>query len=231
MSLPKIDLPLFELTLPSTGKKLKYRPFNVREEKILLLAQEAGDLDQIVLAIKQIITNCVIDVKVDELPMFDLEYILIHIRSKSVNNEIEFSIVDAETEESIKLKLDLNTVVLKVNEKHTKKIAINDEYTLIMKYPTIDKIKELRESEDSDYELMVGSIDLLISNDGDKIYKFSEFSKQEVTTFIEDLNAKTIADIKFFFETLPVLRVEFAYKNNLGNDRTFVLEGLNSFFI
>lgn len=231
MSLPKIDLPLFELTLPSTGKKLKYRPFNVREEKILLLAQEAGDLDQIVLAIKQIITNCVIDVKVDELPMFDLEYIIIHIRSKSVNNEIEFSIVDAETEESIKLKLDLNTVVLKINEKHSKKIAINDDYTLIMKYPTIDKIKELRESEDSDYELMVGSIDMLISNDGDKVYKFSEFSKQEVTTFIEDLNAKTIADIKFFFETLPVLRVEFPYKNNLGNDRTFVLEGLNNFFI
>jgi hypothetical protein len=139
--------------------------------------------------------------------------------------------VDAETEESIKLKLDLNDVKLQVNEKHSKKIAVNDDYTLIMKYPTIDKIKELRESEDSDYNLMVSSIDMLISNDGDKIYKFSEFTKEEVTTFIEDLNAKTVGDIKFFFETLPVLRVEFQYKNNLGNDRTFVLEGLNSFFI
>jgi hypothetical protein len=139
--------------------------------------------------------------------------------------------VDTETEESVKLKLDLNTVELKVNEKHTKNVAINDEYTLIMKYPTIDQIKGLRNAEDADYNLMVGSIDMLISNDGDKTYKFSDFTKEEVVAFIEDLNAKTIVDIKFFFDTLPVLRVEFPYKNSLGNDRTFVLEGLNSFFI
>lgn len=233
MSLPKIDLPLFELTVPSSGKKVKYRPFNVREEKILLIAQEAGDLDQIVLAIKQIINNCVSDVNIDDLPMFDLEFIILNIRAKSVNNEIEFNVIDEETQQEVKLKLDLNSVTVVKNEKHTKKITINDEYTIIMKYPTIDRVKELdnQNSTEGVYNLMVGCIDMLSSNDGDKIYKFSDFTKDEINTFIEELPATSITDIKNFFETIPVLRVEVPYKNSLGNDKVFVLEGLNSFFI
>ena len=233
MSLPKIDLPLFELTVPSSGKKVKYRPFNVREEKILLIAQEAGDLDQIVLAIKQIINNCVSDINIDDLPMFDLEFIILNIRAKSVNNEIEFNVIDEETQQEVKLKLDLNSVTLKMNEKHTKKITINDEYTLIMKYPTLDRLKELQDPNSTEgvYNLMVGCIDVLSSNDGDKIYKFSDFTKDEINTFIEELPATTITDIKTFFETIPVLKVELPYKNSLGNDKVFVLEGLDSFFI
>jgi hypothetical protein len=233
MSLPKIDLPLFELTVPSSGKKVKYRPFNVREEKILLIAQEAGDLDQIVLAIKQIINNCVSGINIDDLPMFDLEFIILNIRAKSVNNEIEFNVIDEETQNEVKLKLDLNNVTVVKNEKHTKKITINDEYTLIMKYPTIDRVKELgaQNSTEGVYNLMVGCIDMLSSNNGDKIYKFSDFTKDEINTFIEELPATSITDIKNFFETIPVLRVEVPYKNSLGNDKVFVLEGLNSFFI
>lgn len=233
MSLPKIDLPLFELTIPSSGKKVKYRPFTVKEEKILLIAQESNSLDQVILAIKQIINNCVSDVDADNLPTFDLEYIMLNIRSKSVNNEIEFYIEDDETKEEIRLKLDLNAISLKINEKHNKKIKINDDYTLIMKYPTIDRIKELQNSNEVDgpYNLMIGCIDMLVSNDGDKVYKFSEFTPKEINEFVENLNAKTVEDIKTFFETLPVLRLELPYKNNLGKDKTYVLEGLNSFFI
>ena len=233
MSLPKIDLPLFELTVPSNGKKVKYRPFTVKEEKILLIAQETEDLDQIILAIKQIIGNCVVGIDVDDIPMFDLEYMIIHIRAKSVTNELEFNITDNETEENVKLKVDLERITLKTDERHNKNIKINDDYTLIMKYPSIDKLKELQDPNNTDavFNMMVSCIDVLMSNDGDKIYKFSDFSKEEIMDFIEGLNAKTIADIKLFFETFPVLRIDLPYKNKLGNDRKFVLEGLNSFFI
>jgi hypothetical protein len=223
MSLPKIDLPLFELTVPSSGKKVKYRPYNVREEKILLVAQESDDLDQTILAIKQIITNCVYDLDVNQIPMFDLEYIMLNIRAKSVNNEIEFNIIDNETDETVTLKLDINNVKLVHNEKHSKKIDLDNGYTLIMKYPTIDKIK-------NNDDLAISCIDILVSNDGDKVYKLSEYTKEEIETFIEDLNPKNIDMIKDFFTTLPVLKVEIPYKDKNGNDKTFVLEGLSNFF-
>lgn len=233
MSLPKIDLPLFEITIPSSGKKTTYRPFTVKEEKILLLAQETKELDQIILAIKQIIGNCVDGVNVNDLPMFDLEYIMINIRAKSVNNALKFTIVDEETKENVELNLDLNNITLKIDENHNKKIVVNDQYTLIMKYPSIDQLKELSGSNQNDaiLNMMISCIDLMMSNDGDKIYKFSEFSKKEITEFVESLSSKTIMDIRTFFETMPVLRVELPYTNKNGNKKTFVLEGLNSFFI
>jgi hypothetical protein len=223
MSLPKIDLPLFELTVPSSGKKVKYRPYNVREEKILLVAQESDDLDQTILAIKQIITNCVYDLDVNEIPMFDLEYIMLNIRAKSVNNEIEFNIIDNETDETITLTLDINDIKLIQDEKHSKKIDLDNGYTLIMKYPTIDKIKD-------DEDLVINCIDVLVSNDGEKVYKLSEYTKEEIEKFIEELNPKNIDSIKDFFKTMPVLKVVIPYKDKNGTDKTFVLEGLNNFF-
>jgi len=223
MSLPKIDLPLFELTVPSSGKKVKYRPYNVREEKILLVAQESDDIDQTILAIKQIITNCVYDLDVNEIPMFDLEYIMLNIRAKSVNNEIEFNIIDNETDETVTLKLDINNIKLIQNEKHSKKIDLDNDYTLIMKYPTIDKIN-------NDEDLVINCIDLLVSNDGEKVYKLSEYTKEEIEKFIEELNPKNIDSIKIFFKTMPVLKLEIPYKDKNGDDKTFVLEGLSNFF-
>lgn len=233
MSLPKIELPLFEMTIPSNGKKVKYRPYNVREEKILLIAQETKDLDQIILAIKQIITNCVQNINVDDLPMFDLEYIIINIRAKSVNNALDFSITDDETNEIINLSLDLNDITLKIDEKHNKKVKVNDDYTLIMKYPSIDILRNIVQSDNVNqlFSVMIACIDMLISNDGDKIYKFAEFNQKEIIDFIESLSTKTLDDIKLFFETMPALRIEVPYINKTGNKKTFVVEGLNRFFI
>lgn len=223
MSLPKIDLPLFELTVPSSGKKVKYRPYNVREEKILLVAQESDDLEQTILAIKQIITNCVYDLDVNEIPMFDLEYIMLNIRAKSVNNEIEFNIIDNETDETVTLTLDINDIKLIQDEKHSKKIDLDNGYALFMKYPTIDKIKD-------DEDLVINCIDVLVSNDGEKVYKLSEYTKEEIEKFIEELNPKNIDSIKEFFKTMPMLKVVIPYKDKNGADKTFVLEGLNNFF-
>lgn len=233
MSLPKIDLPLFELTIPSSGKKVKYRPFTVKEEKILLIAQQSQSMEQIILALKQIISNCVKDVDVDNLPTFDLEYIILNIRAKSVNNEIELIVKDEYTDADIKLKIDLNTIHLKRNENHKKNIQINNEYILVMKYPTIDKVLELQNEDENEasYNLMISCVDILASVDGEKIYKFSDFTKQEVEQFIEGLNAKTIEDIKEFFETLPVLKIDIPYKNSKGEDKIYTVEGLGGFFI
>lgn len=233
MSLPKIELPLFEMTIPSTGKKVKYRAFTVKEEKILLLAQETKELDQIIVAIKQIINNCVQGIDVEEAPMFDLEFMILNIRAKSVNNELDFTIIDGETQERIELNLDLNNLKLKIDERHTKKIEVNEEYTMIMKYPSINNLLDISDPTDknAEFNIMINCIDMLVSNDGDKIYKFSEFSKTEILDFIESLNSKTVDSIKLFFKTMPVLRIEIPYVNSNGNKRTFVLEGLDSFFI
>ena len=127
MGLPKIDQPLFELVIPSTGKKVQYRPFTVKEEKILLIAQESKSTDQIILAIKQIINNCLVDVDVDTLATFDLEYIIINIRGKSVNNEMTFNITDPDTQEDIELAMDVNDIEVVFDEKHDKKIDLNEQ--------------------------------------------------------------------------------------------------------
>ena len=130
MGLPKIDLPLFETKLLSTGKTVKYRPFTVKEEKILLMAQEAQEPNQVILSMRQIVTNCCVDVNVDELPMFELEYLMMQIRSKSVNNVITFNVKDEETGEDVQLELDIDEIVLHTDESHSKEIKVNDVIAL-----------------------------------------------------------------------------------------------------
>ena len=136
MGLPKIDLPLFETKLLSTGKKkIKYRPFTVKEEKILLIAQESDDIEQVILAIKQIIGNCCPDVNVDELPMFDLEYLLLQIRGKSVNNVITFQITDPDTEKPVMLELNIDEIEITKPEGHSAEIPLGEDSYLVMRYP------------------------------------------------------------------------------------------------
>ena len=235
MALPKIDLPLFELTIPSNGLKVSYRPFTVREEKILLIAQESKDLDQVILAIKQIIGNCVSDIDIEKMPMFDLEYIMLNLRAKSVNNVIQFTVKDPDTEENVNLVLNIDTIELKKKDGHDRKILINDDYSLIMRYPTINELRSLSTLKSGSTEglldIMLSCIEMLVSNDGEKIYKMSDFTPKEVKDFIESLTSGAIKGIKTFFETIPVLRIELPYKNKKGEQKTFVLEGLESFFI
>ena len=241
MALPKIDLPLFELVQPSTGKKIQYRPFTVKEEKILLIAQESKEIDQIIIAIKQIVNNCFIGVDVEKMPMFDLEYMLINIRAKSVDNVIKFSITDPDTSEKINLSLDVDKITIMHKDGHTNKIKLNDDYTLIMRYLTVNELHKIakKSSEKSDekitqstlFDIFIQCIDSLVSNSTDEVYKFSDFTEKEVTNFIENLNTTTINKIKNFFDTSPILRFEIPYTTSDGTKKSFIMEGVESFFI
>ena len=233
MPLPKIDLPLYELTLPSNGKKIHYRPFTVKEEKILLTAQQSKDADQIVTAIKQIVNNCIVDYDIDKLALFDLEYALINIRSKSVDNNVEFEIEDPDTKEKIKLVLNLENVKVHRDENHTNRIPIDDTWTLFLKYPTIDDFADILKknelSPEKSYEILISSIDKLVSND--EVHNFKDFTKKQVDEFIDSLHADVTKKIKTFFDTIPKVRHEMPYKNSKGDEKVFTIQGTQSFFM
>jgi hypothetical protein len=234
MALPKIQSPLFDLTVPSTKKKVQFRPFTVKEEKILLVAQESKEAGQIILAIKQIINNCIEGINVDELAMFDMEYILIHLRAQSVSNEIEFKIKDPETEEVIEMVLDINDIKLKEHENHTNLIKVDEEFYLKMRYPKLDMLKKLEGVEEKDrqmvmFDIMIDCIDSVIQ--GEEVYQLKDFSKKEVDEFVEGLTSKHIGMIKEFIDTIPVLRYEKEYTRADGTKKTFVAEGTETFFI
>jgi hypothetical protein len=236
MALPKIDLPLFELTLPSTNKKIKYRPFTVKEEKILLIAQESKDHKQIVLAIKQILNNCVQDMDINTMAALDLQYVLLSIRAKSVNNEISFNIKDPDTNETLELTIDIDEIQIKRSPDHSKVIKITDTIVLQMRYPTIDNIDSIdadgegeNVSKDKLFDLMVECIESVV--DGDNVYKLKDFSKEEVNEFLDSLTSEIVVKINTFFNTMPVMRYEKKYTNKDGVQKTFVAEGLETFFI
>jgi hypothetical protein len=233
MPLPKIDLPLYELKLPSTGSKIHYKPFTVKEEKILLTAQQSKDPDQIVTAIKQIINNCVVDYDMEKLALFDLEYLIINIRSKSVDNSVEFEIEDPDTNEKIKLELNLEDVKIHRDENHTNEIKLDDTYTLFLKYPSIDLfskiLKEETITQEKSFEILISCIDKLASEDD--VYNFKDFTKKQVDDFVESLQSDVIKKIKLFFDTMPKVRHEIPYINSNGDEKTFTIQGTQSFFM
>jgi hypothetical protein len=230
--LPKLDLPLFELVLPSTGKKIQYRPFTVKEEKILLIAQESKDIDQIVLAIKQIIGNCVTNIDVERLATFDFEYILLHIRGKSINNLIDLKIRDPDTQESISLSINIDEVTLKKDPEHTNRIQVNANAVILMRYPTLNEVSILAKGKATSevlFNAMISCIDQIVVDDS--VYKTEDFTEKELLEFVDQLTPNVLADIQKFFETIPVLRMEIPYKNKNGEQKTFVMEGMETFFM
>ena len=233
MGLPKIDLPIYEITLPSTGKTIKYRPFTVKEEKVLLVAQEADDPMQELLAAKQVVNNCLFDVDVNTFAMFDLEFLILNLRSKSVSNETKFGLKDPDTLETIELVMDLSTVSLETDETHTNKIKINEEFSLFLKYPTIDEYIKIRDRDEDDpllnYFILTSCLDKVASDD--EVHAFKDYSAKEVDDFMEGISSDIVRGIQTFFETMPRLRHTLKYTNKDGVDKTFAVEGMNSFFI
>jgi hypothetical protein len=234
MALPKIDQPLFEIVIPSTEKKAHFRPFTVKEEKILLIAQESNDVDQIILSIKQVLNNCLVGAEVDDLSVFDLEYIILNIRGKSVNNEILFGFQDEETEERVDVMLDVNDVNVQFDPNHSKEIVINDQYYIMMRYPSLDEVKGMQLLGEGDTEqmfsTMLSCIDILVDRTTDEIYKLSDFTDKEVSDFVDGFTGTVVESIKNFYQTMPKLRHTIEYKDKNGKDKTFVVEGMESFF-
>ena len=233
MSLPKIDLPIFEMTLPSTGEKINYRPFTVKEEKILLVAQESDDALQEIMASKQIVNNCIIDKDVSDLAMFDLEYVLLVLRTKSVDNNITFQVKDPDTEEVVDLELIIDDIQISRPEGHTNEIKISEEFTLFLKYPCIDEFVKIVEMDPKDplvnYFIMVSCLDKIASDD--EVHYFKDYTAEDTDAFMEGLSSAVVREVQKFFETMPRLRHEMKYKNSKDEDKTFVIEGMRSFFI
>lgn len=233
MALPKIDLPIFEMILPSSGNPIKYRPFTVKEEKILLVAQESKEATQEIMAVKQIVNNCLPEIDVETLPMFDLEYVMLVLRSRSVDNTVDFSIEDPDTKESVKLTLNIEEVSVNTSENHTKEIRLNDDYMLYLKYPTINEFIRIMQLDPDDplvnYFMMISCLEKIASED--EVHFFKDYSDEETDAFVENFSGQVVKGIQEFFETMPKLRHEMKYTNKNGDEKTFVVEGMRSFFI
>tara|TARA_B100000131_G_scaffold251261_1_gene244758 strand:- start:4303 stop:5016 length:714 start_codon:yes stop_codon:yes gene_type:complete len=237
MALPKVGYPTYELELPSTGKTVKYRPFLVKEEKVLLLALEAEDEKQITSAVKDLIKNCVISrIKVDTLPLFDLEYLFLKIRGASIGESITLTVTcldDNETKAETVINID-DINVFKP-EGHTNKIELTDEMGIVMKYPSMQRFIELdflQKELDTEqvFDLIAESIDQIY--DSEEVFDSTTTTKKEFRQFVEGLTTKQFESIQQFYETSPKLRHTFKVTNpKTGVESEYTLEGLQSFFV
>jgi len=232
MALPKIDQPLFDLIIPSTGKKIAFRPFLVKEEKILLIAQSGGD-GEIIRAIKQIINNCVIeDINVDDLATFDLEYMFLKLRAKSVNNLIKLSYRDNEDDELYDFEVDLDTIEVEIPKDINSKIKINETVGMTMKYPSAgisDKISEFENEVELLTFFITNCIDTIY--DEETVYVANDYSAKDLNEFLDSLDVSTFDKIREFFEKIPKMRHTINYTNKLGNERTIELSSIRDFFM
>ena len=232
MTLPKIVAPTYELEVPSTKEKITYRPFLVKEEKILLLAQEAGEEDDILNAIKEIINNCTYEqLQVENLALFDLEYIFLNIRSKSVGEKIELKLLcEDDGETYVDVEIDLDKVKVNFPKKHTNTIQLTDSISLVMRYPEMSSLNLTTVSNtETIFHMIKNSIGQII--DGETIYERVDFTDEDLDAFIESLSSEHFKNIQNFFETMPKLRHEVKFKNpNTKKQNKVILEGLNSFF-
>ena len=239
MPLPKINTPTYELVIPSSKKKIKYRPFLVREEKILVMALESEDMTQITNAVVDTITNCIQTrgVKVSDLSTFDIEYIFLNIRSKSVGETIEVNITcpdDGETQAQV--SIDVDDIKIQTDKKHTNIINLDDNLKMRLKYPALEQFIESNFEYNTDESDVDKSLDMIIScvdiiYNEEESWAASDSSKKEMKEFIEQMNTKQFKEIETFFATMPKLSHKIKVKNpKTGVESDVILEGLASFF-
>ena len=237
MPLPKISAPSYELVIPSSKKKVKYRPFLVKEEKVLILALESQDTKQIANAVKDVISHCILTrgIKVEKLATFDIEYLFLNIRGKSVGEEVEIMITcpdDGKTQ--VPTMVNLDDIQVSTDKDHSTDIKLDDEYTLRMKYPSMDEfIKTNFASGEVDVEdtfkLVSSCIDQVYSEE--ESWASADCTKKELTDFVESLNSKQFKSVEKFFETMPKLKHTITVVNpETKVENEIVLEGLQSFF-
>lgn len=239
MPLPKISTPTYELEIPSSGKKIRYRPFLVKEEKILIMALESEDMKQISNSIVQILNECILSkgVKVSELSTFDIEYIFLNIRARSVGETIEVNVVcpdDGETQATV--SVDIDTIKVQRDPEHTNIIKLDDNLSMKMRYPSLDQFVENNfevNEEDTDVDKSLGMITSCIEMiySAEESWPAAESSKKEMKEFVEQMNTKQFKDIETFFTTMPKLSHTIVVKNPKTEvESEIVLEGLASFF-
>lgn len=238
MPLPKISTPTYELELPSTGDTIQYRPFLVREEKLLVLALESEDTKQITTAIKTVIKNCIItkNIKVENLPTFDIEYLFLNIRGKSVGEEVEVNIICPDDEDtSVLIKINIDDIKVQKNEDHSKVIQVDDSIAMEMRYPSLDQfIKNNFDlsgntNVEQSFDLIAACIDKVYTEE--EVWASSDVTKKEFSDFLDQMNSAQFKKIEKFFETMPRLTHKVNVKNPVtGVESEVVLEGLSSFF-
>jgi hypothetical protein len=239
MPLPTISTPTYELELPSTEKTIEYRPFLVREEKLLVLALESEDTKQITTAIKTVIKNCIRtkNIKVENLPTFDIEYLFLNIRGKSVGELVDINIIcpdDGET--TVPVKINLEEIKVKKNPEHNKVMELDESVTMEMKYPSLEQFiktnfdfNDSATTMDQSFDMIASCVDKIYTND--EVWSASDVSKKELIEFLEQLNTNQFKKVETFFETMPKLSHTIKVVNPKTKvESEVVLEGLSSFF-
>jgi len=242
MPLPKIVTPTYELILPSNKKQIKYRPFLVKEEKVLILAMESGDSEQITNAVKNVLRDCILTrgIKIDTLPSFDIEYLFLNIRAKSVGESVELSITcpdDGETQVDVVVNID--EIKVEIPEGHETEIKVDDSITVKMKYPSLQefidnnfdfsKPNSSEETINKSFEVIASCIDIVYTKDDS--WSSSDVTKKEIVEWLQTMDSNQFKGIENFFETIPKLSHTLIVKNPKTEvESEVILEGLSSFF-
>ena len=232
MSLPSLNTPTYNLTIPSTKQRIKYRPFVVKEEKVLLMALESENDQEIADALKSIINACVTtkDFEFDKLATFDIEYIFLNIRGKSVGEIIDLLLTcpdDNETE--VKVSINIDDIKVKFDKGHSNKIQISDDLWVEMKYPGLESFTNPQDNIDDTFKFVASSIDKIYNEED--VWDSSTTTVDELVGFLENMSSKQFSDIQKFFESMPSLKHEVKFTNpNTKVESKYVIEGLSNFF-
>lgn len=238
MPLPKLNTPTYELTLPSSNRKVKYRPFLVKEEKILLIAMESEDEKEMQNAVKQILKNCILTrgISVDKLAVFDIEYLFLNIRGKSVGEDIKLNIVCPDDEVTeVEVSVNVEDVKIQKSDKHDPVIQLTDQVAIVMKYPSMEMFVknnitgENQQKVDTIFDMTIDCISQVV--EGEDVLEAKSFSKKEMLEFVETFDTQQFQKIQDFFETMPKLSHTIKVLNPKTNvESEVVIEGLSSFF-
>tara|TARA_B110000977_G_scaffold115814_1_gene149627 strand:- start:427 stop:1128 length:702 start_codon:yes stop_codon:yes gene_type:complete len=233
MALPKLATAKYELTLPSTGNKVEYRPFLVKEEKILLTAQATGEESDMLRAVEQIIENCTFGtLKTGDLPFFDIEYVFIKLRSKSIGEVATVKILCPDDKETrVEVDINLEEVECVRDVSHNAEIKLTDDVGLTMEYPRIDSLAKMSKVSDSEagFEIVKGCISSI--HDAENVYAKGDMDKKELDEFIDSLSHSQFEKIQEFFDTMPKVKHAVKVKNpNTGVESEVIVEGMQNFF-
>tara|TARA_Y100001937_G_C7103812_1_gene323864 strand:+ start:908 stop:1624 length:717 start_codon:yes stop_codon:yes gene_type:complete len=237
MPLPKISTPTYEMVLPSSNRKIKYRPFLVKEEKVLIIALESQDQTQIANAIKDILSSCILTkgTKVDKLSTFDIEYLFLNVRGKSIGEKIEVMVTCPDDEKTqVPMSIDIDSIKVNKSKDHKSDIKLDDQYTLKMRYPSLNEFIKTNFSGDGvqvddTFDLIASCIDQIYSEE--ESWASQDCTHKEMVEFLEQLNSSQFKEIESFFNTMPKLSHTVKVKNpNTGVESDVVLEGLQNFF-